>query len=85
MSYKETGKCSINPKHTYTHWGNNAEPVNSGRCCDSCNNRVVIPCRFYGAQMSATMSQLGSRSGGAKAGAARENGKKGGRPKKLST
>lgn len=80
MAYKETGKCSINPKHTYTHWGNNAEPVNSGRCCDDCNNRVVIVTRIYGAQMAAMMGHLGSSKSKLKAKAARENGKKGGRP-----
>lgn len=26
--------------------GNNAEPVNSGRCCDECNMGVVIPARL---------------------------------------
>jgi DNA-directed RNA polymerase subunit RPC12/RpoP len=33
--------CSIR----FTEWGNNAEPVNSGICCDSCNSNVVIPNR----------------------------------------
>lgn len=26
--------------------GNNAEPINSGRCCNECNYRVVIPARL---------------------------------------
>jgi hypothetical protein len=26
--------------------GNNAEPVNSGRCCNDCNTFVVIPARL---------------------------------------
>jgi len=26
--------------------GNNAEPVNSGRCCDDCNMAVVVPARM---------------------------------------
>ena len=26
--------------------GNNAEPVNSGRCCDECNNSVVLTARL---------------------------------------
>lgn len=30
----------------FTGWGNNAEPVKSGRCCDKCNREVVIPERF---------------------------------------
>jgi hypothetical protein len=28
------------------HYGNNAEPVNNGRCCDACDARVVIPLRL---------------------------------------
>lgn len=40
-NYKETGKCSICGKE-YTHWGNNAEPINSGRCCDDCNKKVIL-------------------------------------------
>ena len=30
----------------FTGWGNNAEPVKSGRCCDLCNSSVVIPMRI---------------------------------------
>lgn len=26
--------------------GNNAEPVADGRCCNDCDNRVVIPTRL---------------------------------------
>lgn len=26
--------------------GNNAQPINDGRCCDECNRMVVIPERF---------------------------------------
>jgi len=26
--------------------GNNAQPVNDGRCCDDCNAHVVIPTRL---------------------------------------
>jgi hypothetical protein len=26
--------------------GNNAEPVNDGRCCDSCDTAYVIPARM---------------------------------------
>ena len=43
-------KCSIcgKPIKAVGTWtqGNNAEPVNSGRCCDECNVRVVIPERL---------------------------------------
>jgi hypothetical protein len=27
-------------------YGNNAEPVKSGRCCDTCNATKVIPARL---------------------------------------
>ena len=39
------GICSICFKK-YTHWGNNAWPVNEGRCCDTCNTNIVIPARI---------------------------------------
>ena len=45
-------KCSICKKdikkNHLTGWssGNNAEPINHGRCCDECNARKVIPARF---------------------------------------
>ena len=43
-------KCSIcqNEIQAVGDWtqGNNAEPVNNGRCCDHCNATVVIPARL---------------------------------------
>lgn len=44
-------KCSICEKEIPVKdggWssGNNAQPVNDGRCCDQCNNDVVIPARL---------------------------------------
>jgi hypothetical protein len=30
----------------YTGWGNNAQPINDGRCCYECNNNRVIPARL---------------------------------------
>lgn len=30
----------------YEGFGNNAEPVNNGRCCDACNDVIVIPARL---------------------------------------
>jgi len=42
--------CSIcfNDIPSVNDWdsGNNAAPVNYGRCCDTCNNDVVIPARI---------------------------------------
>jgi hypothetical protein len=26
--------------------GNNAQPINDGRCCDNCNSEIVIPVRM---------------------------------------
>jgi hypothetical protein len=40
-----TGRCSI-CRGKYEGWGNNARPVDNGRCCDECNILVVIPARL---------------------------------------
>lgn len=37
--------CSICGEE-YEGYGNNAQPVNNGQCCDECNSNVVIPFRF---------------------------------------
>lgn len=37
--------CSICGEE-YVGYGNNAQPVSSGRCCDICNMLVVIPTRL---------------------------------------
>lgn len=29
-----------------TGYGHNAEPINHGRCCNGCNDTVVIPARI---------------------------------------
>lgn len=42
---EETQYCSI-CKRPFEGWGNNADPVNNGRCCDTCNMTVVIPARM---------------------------------------
>jgi hypothetical protein len=43
-------KCSICKKEIeikpYWSEGNNAQPINNGRCCDDCNMNVVIPARL---------------------------------------
>jgi hypothetical protein len=42
--------CSIcgKPIPAVGDWtqGNNAEPINDGRCCNECNAAVVIPARL---------------------------------------
>lgn len=42
-------KCSICGKQ-YKGYGNNALSVNNGRCCDSCNETIVVPRRFQDAR-----------------------------------
>ena len=37
-------ECSI-CRDELIDMGNNAEPINSGRCCDTCNSVFVIPFR----------------------------------------
>lgn len=37
--------CSICEKE-FTEYGNNAYPINNGRCCDNCNLNVVLPERI---------------------------------------
>jgi hypothetical protein len=41
----EEGPCSICGQQ-YQDWGNNAAPVNDGRCCNECNSTRVIPARL---------------------------------------
>ena len=38
--------CSICNNEINDKFGNNAEPVNDGRCCNDCNSTVVIPARI---------------------------------------
>jgi len=42
---KDAPICSI-CQEEYTGFGNNAQPVNDGQCCDSCNSRTVLPARM---------------------------------------
>ena len=42
-------KCCICGKE-FVGWGNNPEPIKHssvGKCCDKCNQEVVIPARLY--------------------------------------
>ena len=41
----EKQKCSICGEG-YWGFGNNAKPINSGRCCNDCNETKVIPARI---------------------------------------
>ena len=42
-------KCIICGKE-FKGYGNNAEPIKKGICCDECNIKVVIPLRFSNSQ-----------------------------------
>lgn len=44
-SGKTIAHCSICGT-VYVGYGNNAQPVNNGRCCDKCNQNKVIPTRM---------------------------------------
>lgn len=43
--YNQRGVCSI-CGNDYYNYGNNAKPVNDGRCCNKCNLEKVIPARL---------------------------------------
>ena len=45
MSEESNKQCSICFRR-YTEFGHPAEPVRSGRCCNACNDLVVIPARL---------------------------------------
>jgi len=45
--YTPTGKM-------YWDKGNNALPVQQGRCCDYCNSHIVIPARLKNYQLTVT-------------------------------
>ena len=40
--------CQVTIQPNASGWagGNNAEPINEGRCCDRCDQLVVIPARI---------------------------------------
>lgn len=38
---KQKQQCCICSK-TYYGYGNNAEPIKHGKCCDKCNLKVII-------------------------------------------
>lgn len=45
MAKKTKNICSICGQEYYGY-GNNAQPINNGRCCDECNRMAVIPMRI---------------------------------------
>ena len=49
MSEESNKQCSICFRR-YTEFGHSAVPVESGRCCNVCNDLVVIPARLRAAR-----------------------------------
>lgn len=45
MNNNETKVCSICGRK-YIGFGNNAWPIKTGECCDSCDLNIVIPARI---------------------------------------
>ncbi len=39
-------KICVICEEEFTEFGNNARPVAAGRCCDRCNEDVVVPARI---------------------------------------
>lgn len=48
--------CSICGKH-YKGYGNNAQPINDGRCCNYCNSTLVVPKRIQEYEAKLTFGQ----------------------------
>ena len=44
--WSDSKKCSICKYNDIGKYGNNAQPINNGLCCDWCNNEFVIPKRI---------------------------------------
>lgn len=42
---QQAQKCVICGK-VFTGYGNNADPIADGECCDKCNSDVVVPARI---------------------------------------
>jgi hypothetical protein len=51
MKHEKVEGCSI-CGCSYRGFGNNAAPINDGRCCDDCNTSRVIPARIAGIQQA---------------------------------
>jgi len=44
---QETGRCCLCGEE-FEGYGNNAQPLRNGKCCDKCNVEKVIPARMRG-------------------------------------
>ena len=59
--------CSICGKHVDHGVGNNAQPVNDGRCCDDCNANVVVPRRLHDVRVESAARKRADGDGSSKA------------------
>lgn len=57
-SFHTPKRCSI-CKNKYAGFGNNARPVNNGRCCEDCNEARVIPARVRAWVVAVTNGNAG--------------------------
>tara|TARA_R100001244_G_scaffold103588_1_gene76989 strand:- start:362 stop:547 length:186 start_codon:yes stop_codon:yes gene_type:complete len=48
-------KCTLCKKEI-NGYGNNAEPIKQGRCCDLCNDLYVIPARIMKLQYESNIA-----------------------------
>lgn len=48
-------KCCICGK-MFIEFGNNAEPIRKGVCCNSCNSRYIIPIRLLASKINTPVS-----------------------------
>ena len=46
LEKEKSKECSICKDKLDDKFGNNAEPINNGRCCNICNQTIVIPRRM---------------------------------------
>ena len=57
-------KCCMCECECENEWGNNAQPIMEGRCCDVCNRTKVVPLRFISIkQKSAKCKYCGKPNG----------------------
>tara|TARA_R100000353_G_scaffold79411_1_gene59830 strand:- start:249 stop:455 length:207 start_codon:yes stop_codon:yes gene_type:complete len=47
----------------YWDQGNNAQPIDDGRCCNDCNRKVVIPARMAEIKLAQVMKHHKPKSG----------------------
>ena len=54
-------KCCICKLEDGKEFGNNAQPIMEGECCDDCNREKVIPRRLELAEISKVLNKVFSK------------------------